>query len=317
MNVQTSERLRDGHQLDRVDVDVRGARRDPVDRIGDVFGRERLDVLIDVRSLLVVAAETHVRKLGAPAQPRLDVRHADGRAVQIRAQVQAELAHERLGRAVHVAARIRPRGRYRAQIEHMPAIALDHARQKRARDLHETRAVGLDHRGPVIEHGTLRGLEPEREAGVVDEHVDSGKVGGQRGGDGFDGGAVAHVELERQQVVAEFVGERLQTILAARGGDDAMAAFDESPGDSGAEPCGRAGDEHDHCCSLVGEERPQAYFQCGDAARMTPPREGTFEGTFEGTLEWASRRPLRRHDGAADGLRRALAGLVAYSTRFQ
>src|SRR3954468_6669846 len=56
MNAQTGERLRDRHQFDRVDIDVRRARGDPVDRIGDVLGRERLHVLVDLAGLLVVTA---------------------------------------------------------------------------------------------------------------------------------------------------------------------------------------------------------------------------------------------------------------------
>lgn len=56
-------------------------------------------------------------------------------------------------------------------------------------------------------------LDAEREAGVVDEHVECREFGGKRGLDGLDGGAVAHVELERQQRVAEFGGERVETIL--------------------------------------------------------------------------------------------------------
>src|SRR6201999_4624377 len=48
--------------------------------------------------------------------------------------------------------------------------------------------------------------------------------------------------------------ERVETILAARGGDDAVTAVDERSCDGGAEPCGRPGDEHDHCCSMVGEK---------------------------------------------------------------
>ncbi len=120
---------------------------------------------------------------------------------------QAELAHEGLGRAVHVAARVRPIGGRRAEVEHMSAIALDHAGQQRARDLHESGAVGVDHRRPFIEIRAMRGLETERKAGIVDEHVDVCEFGRQRGGHSLHGCAVAHVQFEGQQVVAQFAGE--------------------------------------------------------------------------------------------------------------
>ncbi|CAJ4224870.1 Uncharacterised protein [Burkholderia pseudomallei] len=94
----------------------------------------------------------------------------------------------------------------------------------------------------------MRGLDAEREARVVDEDVDGGELRGQRGSHGFDGCTVAHVELDRQQRAAELGGERVEALLAAGGGDDAVAALDESTGDGGAETCRRTGDEHDHCC---------------------------------------------------------------------
>jgi hypothetical protein len=65
------------------------------------------------------------------------------------------------------------------------------------------------------------------QAGVVDQHVERREFGGKGGRHRFDGGAVAHVEFEWQQRVAQFRGERIEPILAARGGDDAVAALDE------------------------------------------------------------------------------------------
>jgi hypothetical protein len=83
------------------------------------------------------------------------------------------------------------------------------------------------------------------------------------------------VRLRQQKRIAEFIGERLQAVLAARGGDDPMAAFNKGASDGGAESRGRSGDEHNHCSSLVGKrQRPQAYFQCRAAARMHEPHEG-------------------------------------------
>jgi hypothetical protein len=74
----------------------------------------------------------------------------------------------------------------------------------------------------------------------------SAKPAGSAAGHRGDRGGVAHVELERQQRVAELGGERIQAILATGGGDHAVAAFDEAARDGGAEAGGGAGDEDDH-----------------------------------------------------------------------
>ena len=60
------------------------------------------------------------------------------------------------------------------------------------------------------------------------------------------GVGITHIELERQQCVAEFGRERVQPVLAARGGDDAMASLDEAAGDGGTKAGGSAGNEDDH-----------------------------------------------------------------------
>jgi hypothetical protein len=100
-----------------------------------------------------------------------------------------------------------------------------------------------------------------------------------------------------------------------------MAALDEGTSDGGAESCGRTGDEHDHYSSLVGRrERPQAYFQCGAAARIDEP-----DGLRRKTCAQASWRAFA---GRRRAVLRAFGGLragapgdggnpVAYSILFQ
>ena len=222
-----------------------GPGRDPMHGIGDVLGGQRLDILIDLGGLFVIAMEAHIGELGAAAQTGLDIGHAQGSAGQIGAQIEAELAHEGLGRAVDVATGIGPAAGHRAEVEDMAAVALDHAGQQGARDLNQARAVGVDHGLPVVQARALRRLEPEREAGVVDQHIDGGKLGRQHGGQGLDGGTVAHIELERQQRVAEFGRQRLEAILAPGGRDHAMAGLYELAGNGRAEAGGCTGDEYD------------------------------------------------------------------------
>ena len=135
---------------------------------------------------------------------------------------------------------------------------------------------------------------------------------GEVGGDDAGLDAVGLLEL-----LLEFV----EAVFAAGRGDDAMAALDEGTSDGGAESCGRTGDEHDHYSSLVGRrQRPQAYFQCGAAARIGEP-----DGLRCETSAHASWRAFAGRLCAvfrALGCRRASAlrdggNLVAYSILFQ
>src|ERR1700733_10341427 len=116
VDLERGEALADRHQLDDVDVHVRGLAGRPLDRGRDVVGGQRLDTGVDGPGPLAVAAEAHLRELGAAGQPRLDARYPDSGAVQIGAQVQAELVHERLGRAVDVAAGVRVGAGDRAEV---------------------------------------------------------------------------------------------------------------------------------------------------------------------------------------------------------
>src|SRR5580658_1909703 len=106
VDLERSEALADRHELDDVDVHVRGLAGRPFDRGGDVVGGQRLGSGVDGAGLRTVAAEAHLRELGAAGQPGFDAGHPDSGAVQVGAQVEAELVHERLGRAVDVAARV-------------------------------------------------------------------------------------------------------------------------------------------------------------------------------------------------------------------
>ena len=58
----------------------------------------------------------------------------------------------------------------------------------------EPRAVRLDHLLPLVKVGLLGGLEPERQAGVVDEHVDLGERRRERRDELLDGDPVPDIE---------------------------------------------------------------------------------------------------------------------------
>ena len=176
-------------------------RRDPPDRFGDVFRRQGVSVFIGFVCFRVIAFETHVGKLGAAHQARLDVGDANGGAVQIGTQVKAELAHKRFRCAVDVAACIGPASGGGADIDNVATIALNHARQHRAGHIDQPFVVGVDHVFPVFNAGFVRGLHAQRQSGVVDQQINGAPLGRQVSNHLFNGCAVAHVQLCGQDAV--------------------------------------------------------------------------------------------------------------------
>ena len=105
------EALAHRHQLDHVDVDVVGLRGHPLHGRRDVLGDERRRARVDAGRPVGVAGKPHLGELGPGDQTGLDARDSDAGSMEVRAQPETELVHERLGRAVHVPARVRIRSR--------------------------------------------------------------------------------------------------------------------------------------------------------------------------------------------------------------
>ena len=156
----------------------------------------------------------------------------------------------------------------------MTAVARHHAGQQRPRHVDQAGDVGRDHLVPLGEVAFLRRQQPEREAGIVDEHVDVPPPIRQAAGQCRDGGGVGHVELQRQDGVAEGGFQFVQPVAAAPGRDHAVAVVDETFGDGAAEAGGRAGDEggeaHGVDCRIV---------RGADPAYARPERVAAFLGS--------------------------------------
>ena len=161
--------------------------------------------------------------------------------MQIGAQVQAELTHKRFGRAIDIAARVRPATRSGANVDHMAAVALDHTWQHSAGHIDQAFVVGVDHRFPVFNAGFVRRLQPQRQPGIVDQHVDVAPFRRQVSDHLFNGGAVTHVQLRGQNAVAKLLFQLLQTLLTAAGGNHLMAVGDEATRNAFTKTCCRPG----------------------------------------------------------------------------
>jgi hypothetical protein len=126
----------------------------------------------------------------------------------------------------------------------VPAVARHHSGQDRARAVNDALDVGVDHRLPIVEIGLGRGLEAEREPGIVDEDVGVGEGAGQGRDRGLDRRALAHVEMQRMKIRAEFLRQHREAIVAPPGADDLHPGLDVAPRQGGAESGRGAGDEN-------------------------------------------------------------------------
>lgn len=102
----------------------------------------------------------------------------------------------------------------------------------------------------------MRGLEAERERGVVDEDIDGRPTLRQLRHDRFGRRAIGHVEDDGKHRVSEFRDQCVESIAASTGRDDLVSFGNELVRDRGAEAGGGARDEDDHAVpSANGEPR--------------------------------------------------------------
>ena len=217
----------------------------PQHGVGNVFGGDEIHAFIHLGGLVGIA-KPHVGELGAAAQAGLDVGHAKGRAKQVGAQVAAKLLHKRFAGAIDIAAGIRPVTRSRAQIDDVAALALDHAWQEGAGDMHQALAVGVDHGVPLGQVCRLRRAQAQCQACVVDQHIDGGPCRRQLCGQGGYGGGIGHVQLNGQELVAQLLGQGVELVFAPCGGNHAVAGLYKAARHGGAKTCRCAGDKNDH-----------------------------------------------------------------------
>ncbi|MNC53754.1 hypothetical protein D3C75_1031930 [compost metagenome] len=107
---------------------------DPRNRGSNVLGQNRLHITVQRIHCIQVTVQAHHRKIGPGTQPGLDVADPHTGPCQIGAQVQAELTHERLARAINVAPRVGISAGNRTNVDDHAAVGPDHLRQYRMGD---------------------------------------------------------------------------------------------------------------------------------------------------------------------------------------
>ena len=179
--------------------------------------------------------------------------------MQIGAQPQGKLRHERLGPAVHIATRIGVTGRDRTDVDDRAFLG-DQRRQQPVGDRDQSSDVGFDHLVPLFEAGFLRRRRAERQSRVVDKQIDLPERFGQGGQRRLDCIGIAHVERRGEYLLlAEFVDQLLQPVGTAARRHDTPARICESPHGCGSEAGGRAGN---HCGLCHDNLSSRMFIQC-------------------------------------------------------
>ena len=122
------------------------------------------------------------------------------------------------------------------------ALALDQLGEERAGQRDEPGDVGVDHILDPLPVGLGKRIGRRGKAGIVEQKVDlaPGRV---ELGQAFHGGPVAHVDLKRQERIAELLLQLSQAFAAAARADDVPSSVGEASSPRPAETCGRARDQ--------------------------------------------------------------------------
>jgi hypothetical protein len=200
--------------------------------LGDVVGRQRLDVGVDGAGLLLVAAEAHAREVRLD-QARVDSGDVDRAAEQILAQRIGEAAHRELGGHVHGRVLVRLPAGDRAEVDDVPTVA--QMRQAEAGHAHQPVHVGLEHDLFVLFSARVERLAAEAEPRVVDKDVEPAELPHGLLDEALAAGRVGHVELKRDL--------RLECIRAPGAAGHPCACLGQRTRNRGADPARGAGDD--------------------------------------------------------------------------
>ena len=257
---------------------------DPEDRFGDVLRLDRLGACIGGVVLGLIAAKTHQREL-AFAQARLKVGHTDTGADQVVAQVQRELANERLGAAINVTARIRVVARHRTQVDDARATAVsDQARKQRAGGVDQAFDVGVDHGVPVVQVALGRRVDAQGETCVVDQATDLRELGRQIFNSLLNGLTIAHVQCQGVHLglFGQLGAQRLQTLFTATGQHQRPARLCKTACTGLAKPGSGTGNEHGRSHVVLLTEGFGLGISSGLTQRMRVARRKVLENARAG-----------------------------------
>lgn len=215
------------------------------DDVGNVIARQWLDAVVHVVGFLLVAAEAGHAEMGFH-QPGLDVRHPHGRMGHVDAQSVRQGLDCRLGGTVHAAAPVGSLAGQAAQVDDMAVVAADHARYDEPRHGEQPLDVGIDHGVPFIQAALVFLVQPQCQAGIVDEDIGPAPAVLQTLYGNCGGLAVANVKdqgLDLCPQLPDLFHDGLKLLLRAACQDEIVAVLGEFPGAGFANAACRACNE--------------------------------------------------------------------------
>src|SRR5256886_14035300 len=202
-------RLGQGFDDELVDVDMEGPGEREEDAVGDVLGAERVDALVRLLRLLLVAAEANAGEVRLD-EAGIDSREPDRATQQVLTERVGEAAHGVLGRDIDRSVLVGLAARDRAHVDDVPTVA--DMRQAEAGQPEQSVDVGFQRRVLIFFGRLPKGIAPEAEAGVVDEDVQAAELADRCLDESLAALSVGDVELELDLRV-----ELLDAAGAARG----------------------------------------------------------------------------------------------------
>src|SRR6476661_5825579 len=222
----------------------------PPNSLWDVFRRPWGYFRIELFGSLLVAAGANDREFRL-GHPRFDRCDPDSGAAKVGAEVERELPDESLRARVNRASLVGIGRGDRRQVDDR-ALALRKLRKERSSQRHQAGDIGFDHRFDAIPIGIRQGIGRRGKAGIVQQEVDLAPRRFELR-QALEGVEIAHVDLQRQESIAQLFLKRAEAISAPAGADDAPAALYETPRRRLAEARRRSGNQDRlHSMSLFG-----------------------------------------------------------------
>ena len=170
---------------------------DPMYRVRNVLGCQRLGPLVNGGGTLLIAFKSNNGKLGL-REAGFNIRHPNRGSQEVGSQVMRKLFHEGFRGAVDVTAWVGVHGGHRSNVHHVAAASRDHAWKYKPSAVKEPFDVGVDHRFPIFNRHLVSRFKVKGQAGVVHQHINGGKFSGQPGDNGLDLESIAHIQCRRQ-----------------------------------------------------------------------------------------------------------------------
>ena len=174
---------------------MRGPGHREDDALGNILGSQRLEARVHGLGGGAIALEADDAELGLD-KPGCDLGDANRLAVELEPQRARDGAHGVLHRRVSRASLVCLEARDRSDVDDVPYLRFAQQGQAGARHEHQAEDVHVPHADPVLVFRLFQGLETERAARVVDQHIDMAVPLADFRDEAVDASSFSYVQLE-------------------------------------------------------------------------------------------------------------------------